>query len=39
MTRKQFEAKYPKTKIGKCGIVLYRSYDRKGDVIYVSVPE
>jgi hypothetical protein len=38
MTRKQFEKMYPKTKIVK-GVTLYRSYDLKGNVCYMSVPE
>lgn len=37
MSRAQWEKKYPKTKVVK-GVTLYRTFDRKGEVIYVSVP-
>lgn len=34
-----FDAKYPKTKMSKWGFMLYRVFDRDGNVIYVSIPE
>lgn len=38
MTRKQFEKKYPQTKVVK-GVTLYRTFDRNGYVICVSIPQ